>query len=545
MTLTLRAVSLNDLPLSQPITASFDERGGTIGRADNNTMALPDPERHISRQQAEIRADRGGFLIRNVGSANPILVRNQTLSFGETAPLLCSDRLRIGGYLLEVLDDVRAESTVLRAPVTTESPATGSNEQASLRAPLSSSNPFADLFGASSPGAAPANRPATGRGATAARLDKEPYLPDDFDPFAAPPPAPAAAPRPDSDEPAGVFEDLFPRANAPSIDEMFDLRPGDGRDPLADFAAETPARPREEGDPRLQSLSSDPLVLFGAPPAPPPVAQATPDRTPDLHAAFVPPAVAVARPQPVRVPVPVAAPAPVTVPIPAPVAAARPTAVAAPVVAAAPAVAATAAWEAFCDGAGVTLESQPCGDVEALRTAGLLLRQAVEGMLRLLAMRSTTRSEMHADMTLIRAHGNNPLKFTLDPQSAVEQMLRPPMRGFLPGPAAVADAMNDLVGHAIGTMTGTRAALDGMLERFAPQQLESRLASKGMLDALVPMGRKAKLWELYLQRYDGIREDALGNFHELFGRAFLEAYEQQVDQLRHEQMRAPRPGAAG
>ena len=39
MTLTLRAVSLNDEPLSQPLTAHFGEAGGTIGRADENTLA--------------------------------------------------------------------------------------------------------------------------------------------------------------------------------------------------------------------------------------------------------------------------------------------------------------------------------------------------------------------------------------------------------------------------------------------------------------------------------------------------------------------------
>ena len=83
MTLTLRVVSLNDLPLTQPITAQFDAQGGTIGRADHNTMALPDPERHISRQQAEIRSGAGGFVIRNIGSANPITVRGQPLAQGQ------------------------------------------------------------------------------------------------------------------------------------------------------------------------------------------------------------------------------------------------------------------------------------------------------------------------------------------------------------------------------------------------------------------------------------------------------------------------------
>jgi len=61
----------------------------------------------------------------------------------------------------------------------------------------------------------------------------------------------------------------------------------------------------------------------------------------------------------------------------------------------------------------------------------------------------------------------------------------------------------------------------------------------------MPMGRKAKLWELYLQRYDSIRDEARDNFHELFGKAFLQAYEQQVDQLRREQMSAPRSDIAG
>ena len=92
MTLTLLAVSLNDQPLSQPITASFDARGGTIGRADHNTMALPDPQRHVSRLQAEVVAQDQGFLIRNVGSANPIVIGTRSLANGETQYLVQATR---------------------------------------------------------------------------------------------------------------------------------------------------------------------------------------------------------------------------------------------------------------------------------------------------------------------------------------------------------------------------------------------------------------------------------------------------------------------
>jgi len=155
-------------------------------------------------------------------------------------------------------------------------------------------------------------------------------------------------------------------------------------------------------------------------------------------------------------------------------------------------------------------------------------------------MRQATRQELQAQVTVIRPKNNNPLKFAPDGHSAMEQVLQPAVRGFLPGPAAMTDAMNDLLGHAIGTMAGTRAALEGVLKRFGPQELEAKLADKSVLDSVLPMNRKAKLWELYLQHYESIRDEAQEDFHTLFGRAFLAAYEQQLERLRREKSAAPK-----
>lgn len=120
MTIILQAVSLNEQPLSQPIAARFDGNGGTIGRADHNTMALPDPERHISRVQAEVVAQGAGrpFLIRNLGAANPIFVGNRSLAEGESAPLSPQEPVRIGGYLLRVgmADPTADDSTRAQPP---------------------------------------------------------------------------------------------------------------------------------------------------------------------------------------------------------------------------------------------------------------------------------------------------------------------------------------------------------------------------------------------------------------------------------------------
>jgi FHA domain-containing protein len=297
-----------------------------------------------------------------------------------------------------------------------------------------------------------------------------------------------------------------------------------------------------------------------------PAAPSVPDHTPELRAGFAPP-------KPVPPPAPRVAPAsPSPAPSP-PVAAAkaepRPASPLAARAAAAQSVAQAAAaaprptkpmarddestnppattgwseeslavWHYLCEGAGVRLDPPPNTGPAFMRVVGMMLRAAIEGTVQQMAMRQATRQELQAQVTVIRPKNNNPLKFAPDGQSAMEQMLQPAVRGFLPGPAAMTDAMHDLLGHAIGTMAGTRAALEGVLKRFGPQELEAKLASKSVLDSVLPMNRKAKLWELYLQHYGSIRDEAQEDFHTLFGRAFLAAYEQQLERLRREKAAA-------
>jgi len=580
MPLNLRAVSLNDRPITQPISASFDASGGSIGRADTNTLALPDPERRISRRQAEISVSGATYLIKNVGSANPIIVRDQSLALGESAPLRGGDHVRIGGYLLEVtqgdgaVDDRTAVDPAATfadpfaaaagavapwsrpgpsAPAAVKSSAPAfppSSPFADLGGAVSAGNPFAELLGNPS---APAARVAQPGGAD--RIAAAPSrLPDDFDPFA-PPPAKPAAPPPPASSAGGAFDDLIPSAAPASIDALFGLAPGDTHDPLAAFMAG--AAPASAASGGTASLSTDPLALFGAEkdsasrPVP---AETSADHTPELRAGFAPPKIVPPKLAPIPAPPPPAAAAPLAPADPSaapdrgpPRPARRPPA--APAAESEestvpPALGwsadALAVWNALCEGAGVHLDPPPNTGPTFMRVVGMMLRASVEGTVQLMAMRQATRQELQAQVTVIRPKNNNPLKFAPDGQSALEQLLQPAVRGFLPGPAAMTDAMNDLLGHAIGTMAGTRAALEGVLKRFGPQELEAKLADKSVLDSVLPMNRKAKLWELYLQHYESIRDEAQEDFHALFGRAFLAAYEQQLERLRREKSAAPK-----
>jgi FHA domain-containing protein len=166
-----------------------------------------------------------------------------------------------------------------------------------------------------------------------------------------------------------------------------------------------------------------------------------------------------------------------------------------------------------------------------MKVLGQVLFHSIDGTIKLVAVRAAAKQELKADVTTIQARNNNPLKFSPDAGVAIEQLLQPPMRGFMMGPAAVTDVMDDLLGHAIGTMAGMRAALTGVLDRFEPSKLEGKISSHSVLDSVLPMNRRAKLWELYLQHYQRIHEDAQEDFHELFGKAFIKAYEDQLDRL--------------
>src|ERR1700730_2083405 len=115
MTLVLQGIKLNDESMSQPLIGRFDERGGTVGRSDNATFTLPDPERLISRVQAQILFRDEGYWIENVSSASSTLHNGRPLSAGMRILLREGDELRIGGYtLVAASESDETSATILR-----------------------------------------------------------------------------------------------------------------------------------------------------------------------------------------------------------------------------------------------------------------------------------------------------------------------------------------------------------------------------------------------------------------------------------------------
>ncbi|MDB5976917.1 MAG: hypothetical protein JWR07_3677, partial [Nevskia sp.] len=126
--ITITAVSFQGAPLATPLSARFDEAGGSLGRGDDNTLVLPDPERHVSRRHASVACVRGEFVLRDTGSLSPVYLNDQPIGNGNEARLRHADVIRVGDYTLKVnaaqAPQAMAEQTQtpLRAPPTAMAP---------------------------------------------------------------------------------------------------------------------------------------------------------------------------------------------------------------------------------------------------------------------------------------------------------------------------------------------------------------------------------------------------------------------------------------
>ena len=563
----IAVITRQGAPAGQSIAADFGPNGGTIGRADTNTLVLDDPDRTVSRVHAQVLCRDGQYFVIDRGS-NPMQCNGVSLGSGKEAALTDGARLVVGSFELTV----RVAAAAATPPPSLAIPNTvlGAPAGASAAAAASSSDdPFADLLAGLAPPPAPAAAPKPAVQSPAAALPDSLLFPDPMesgsrnvqaaqvDPFAN-----LLGPSPSSTPAAGMgalddFSDLgAPPAHgkAANIDDLFGGMGGGGGGIGGDPLALSPL-----ADPLLQpntASNADPLAALqqAAPATPTP----RPDHLPIDQFGFTPPK-AVEPPAPLPPPAPVMAPAPTPVPAPPPLAqfddmTGQPIRISGPEgpgrpleplrpPAPAPAPRPTAPapermasddelLAAFLRGLASTHQPPEMLTPGLMERIGSMLRSATEGTLQLLLTRQEFKREVRAEVTMIAAQANNPLKFSPTVEVALAHLLGPGVRGFMPPEAAMRDAFNDLRAHQFGVMVGMRAALAHVIARFEPAELEKKISAKTALDALFSANRKAKLWDQFVSLYGGIASEAEDDFHSLFGKAFLEAYEEQMARLK-------------
>lgn len=484
MRLTLKVKAYCDQPPVDEHARSFDTFPVILGRSTACDYCLNDASRYISSNHAVVIQDGGQLLIQDT-SANGVYLNgaSEPVGRGRSQALSQADTLAIGDYILQVSVDSHAQAAT-------------ANQAA---------DPFDDF----------AN--------TAAAEEKPAAV---YDPFRGDEPD-WTPPSKTTDDPFGSDWDLN---EVPS--DAPQPGPGPGHDnpgqSWADWDNEQPAQgarrpavsPRQQPDPFalendeydwLPGTSSETVSLppaFPDPQAPPP-RQRRPESAARQHATPRPgnPSAVHERPESARY----AQPAPSNH--------RSQTGHQHPL-------------DALIHGASLRESDFSSRDeTELLEQTGRLLAQMVDAMMVLLQSRAQFKNAMRTDVTTLSRSDNNPLKFSYSSADALTRLLADNSDGYQAADSAVQEAVDDLKLHQVAMLEGMKAAVRSLLLQFDPGKLSKKLEKTGGISANIPITREAKLWEMFCQQYDAIREEAVNDFGEMFGAEFRKAYEKRIKQM--------------
>ena len=168
-----------------------------------------------------------------------------------------------------------------------------------------------------------------------------------------------------------------------------------------------------------------------------------------------------------------------------------------------------------------------------------IFRIVVDGVMDVLRARAEIKNTFRLPVTVIQKSENNPLKFAMGVDEAMQKILAPPNNAFLSGTAAFEDAFDDIRCHQMAMLAGVRAGFDSLLRHFDPERFE-RDADAGGRHAF---GGKGRYWERFREHYAGLVDNPDECFRRLFGDEFARAYEEQLARLksaRHARKAKPR-----
>ena len=500
MELTLTVTLYNNRPPEQALTYTWAQQGGSLGRAVDNVWVLPDPQKVVSGKHALIEYQDDGYWICDT-STNGLFINGSVkpLGKGNRVRLQAGDVLRLGLYELTVaLRERSLDAYVALNPLNNDIPAAlpdhFSNQPDQIITNYSNDDPF-DFLIRDAIAVSPAEQPKQARPLLVA--EQVIYMPE-------PQPVERVAQKPVEK----VLVDTNPKP---------ELIPNDLRVPLEWVnLLDTPSPPKPDlgGENQRIDESIEKVIPDFILEQPEPLGSA-----PQLGAGFdpflelnkPPSREAVVSPTP-NLSLPEQPSLSDTVRAPND----------------------NQAIAAFFQGLGLELtQAQVLSKTpEDLLALGHLMRIAIQGTLDVLHARAEIKSALRMDMTTIQRIGNNPLKFSISAQDALNKLLLARSEAYLSPEQALNEAYEDIKAHQLAVMAGVQSALKQVLKRFEPNKLVERLEKNNPISANIPIQRQAKLWGLFETLYTELEQECADDFQRLFGLEFVRAYEAQIAQLK-------------
>jgi type VI secretion system protein ImpI len=155
---------------------------------------------------------------------------------------------------------------------------------------------------------------------------------------------------------------------------------------------------------------------------------------------------------------------------------------------------------------------------------GLFIRLTAQNLAQMLSSRAESKTLIRSSSrTMVRAVENNPLKFAGSLDEALAIMFDGPARQYLDARATVEKSFSDLKTHQVLTYGAMQDALDALFEDLAPERIDRSIEADHGLGRFA--SRKAKLWDIYVDRWRAKTKRADGRLLEAFMALFAEAYD--------------------
>jgi type VI secretion system protein len=189
--------------------------------------------------------------------------------------------------------------------------------------------------------------------------------------------------------------------------------------------------------------------------------------------------------------------------------------------------------EAFCRGAGIDPSALPADAQNALLTlAGQLVREVVLGLMDVLKGRADLKSRLRLSQTTIQPGENNPLKFSASVDEAMLKLLDPHTSRYLGPVESIRDSFMDLRTHQAALVAAIQAAVDELMNRIEPGDLQERFDRGLKRGALLGATNKMKYWELYQEFYQVLNQRNEQGLPTLFAEELARTYAERAAQKK-------------
>lgn len=491
---------------------TFNKQGGTLGRADSNAWVLPDPDKFLSSCHCELLYDVNKYYLLDL-STNGTFFNNsmEPLGKGTKTVLTDGDVFEVGEYRFSVklLAD---QSFANNSPF-------ASNQS------FSNASNTDDIFGNAQPLGASFADPFADNG----------FIPADFslgggnhsvDPLVALDQA-----RKTADTNIFGGDRLF-ESNSKSIpnDDLFLGHSQTDHSPSLDQAISWPTASQENLIPEdwggdFMDSSPDPFSL-----------PAEPQEFPQVNKVQIDPFADTSSPFATELPIKKVPPAQTQIPVSTPIS--KP--VVAPVIQQPVIPQKTPEQYASVAPSNNRLITAMGLDTSRLTAdqmdeisdvVGELMREIVDGMMQVLRSRTSIKNEFRMNVTTIQPVENNPLKFSVGVDEALENMFLKKTNAYKKPVDAFREGFQEIGEHQVAMIAGIRFGFERMVERFNPDDLEKSFNKHGKGGGVIPGMQKAKYWTSYKDHYLSFVDNMESSFQHLFGSDFVNAYEEQLRKL--------------